>query len=687
VICQYDSYGNMTRRISMSTIMTIISCVLISQLAAGEQAAPVEPRRAASAEVDQSSADPFSRSVQAGNPTGDQSAPAELPETSISDNTAAPPTVPSTTIPETPATLRKHPPELVAEAMALPSGSAIGGQGLALVQALSASADRRGQLAIAHAYWQAVEAAAEYHYCLEHVNQLERLQSRPQEDVMLQAARWAARAALCEAELAASAAQHELAALMQLPADATLPLPADRPHVGAYRTNYQELFAQRPAPDRARLIDRTLPVRRMAVDQRAVAVQAAEDALSAAIDLYQAGQGSLESVVSSSDQLLRQQRAFIESVCRYNHDIAEYAMSVASPGLPPQALVGFMITPARQPGQGTSLEAESEVQPAGLNQPAPTPANREGNRQSPLAPLRGGPDGSVIPTTPSAGSWAPGGAPVKTQPTLAPPRDGTTHREKNEAAPLLPRGLVPFEGKNAPALAPPRPETKPAADDETTSPAPQSEEGEKIRYSVGDPFSRRAQRVQKIVAELAAASDSAGTLKNTEGGNEGDAVSASSAAEVGEAASALYPALVEAKPAARAKQLTLALHWDRSLPEGAGKAMTLEECLSRQSGTAGQAGSGARRAAVEVFWIARQRAAEYQVLAQEIEFLDSLTPIVLERRGQSRGAAAMLYLRSMQRSAAADLQEARAALIEAQFELAVRTQTVAEGDWPLPATC
>ncbi len=183
---------------------------------------------------------------------------------------------------------------------------------------------------------------------------------------------------------------------------------------------------------------------------------------------------------------------------------------------------------------------------------------------------------------------------------------------------------------------------------------------------MGDPFSRRVQTTDKPV--------SSDTGPST----------------------ALYPALVESTPSERAKELTLALHWDRSLPEGAGRSTTLEECLSQQTGMTGPAGisprkqAGAtdseRRAAVDAFWLARQRAAEYQTLAQEIEFLDNLVPLVLEQRSGPEGAAAMLYLRAARQQAKADLREAQAALIEAQFDLALRTQTAAEALWPLPST-
>ncbi len=489
----------------MPTIVTILSCVLIGQLAVAEEqtVAPAEPLQATSTEDD------------------------------------------------SPSALRKHPPQMVAQAMALPSGSAVTGQPLALMQALSVSTDRRLQLAIAQAYWQTVEAMAKYNYCLAHVDQLGRLPARQEEAVLLQAARAAAMAVLREAELAAGSTQHELAGLVQLPADAPLPLPADQPHVGAYKTNYQELFAQRTAPDRARLIDRILPIRRMAIDQRAVAVQAAQDALTAASDAYQAGQGSMQSVVSSSEQLLRQQRAFIETVCRYNRDIAEYAMIVAPAGAPPQALVAFMIKTPHDPGQPSSATDQGGVQAAGLNQPIPSPANRYDANQPSVAPLQPVPDGSVIPASPPQPRRDPFRAPSKNESTLAPRRDAAPPGEKKEPTSAASRGLVPIDGKNKPTLAPPRSEPKPKTDDQSTPDASENEENENIRYSVGDPFSRRVQTAKKGVVELAAAATPTSSLPKNAQEIPSESDSAPTVPDATGTATALYPALVEAAPAVR----------------------------------------------------------------------------------------------------------------------------------------
>ena len=67
--------------------------------------------------------------------------------------------------------------DIVAEAMQLPAGSAVTGQRLTLLAALSSTSDRGQQLKIVRAYWRLVEAAADYTFCRDHVKGLERHQN------------------------------------------------------------------------------------------------------------------------------------------------------------------------------------------------------------------------------------------------------------------------------------------------------------------------------------------------------------------------------------------------------------------------------------------------------------------------------------------------------------------------------
>ncbi len=130
----------------------------------------------------------------------------------------------------------------------------------------------------------------------------------------------------------------------------------------------------------------------------------------------------------------------------------------------------------------------------------------------------------------------------------------------------------------------------------------------------------------------------------------------------------------------RAKQLTLALHGDHALWAGDdGKPVSLRDCLLRDAG-------GNRRATIEAYWLAWQRAAEYKSLADEQRRLKALDAVVLERRNRPTGATDMLRLQAAQTAAKAAIGEAQVALVEAQYALALRIGAVADAAWPRPST-
>ena len=259
---------------------------------------------------------------------------------------------------------QRRAPEMVAEAMRLPGGES-SGKPLALLAAVSSGADRRQQFEIVLAYWRLVQAVAEYHDCLDHARTLDSFAAlggmgmaggTRGEDAAMLAARADAAAQTQEAQLGLLRGQYELAAVIRSPAGTPLPLPADRPHVGPYRTDFKSLFADRTPPEPVRLAERILPVQWRQVDQQATAQQAAEDALAATEDDYRRGRGGGAVVATCSRELLRQQRALMGGVCAYNRDIADYVFSVIGPAVTPQELVGRLIitadTPAARPSGG-----------------------------------------------------------------------------------------------------------------------------------------------------------------------------------------------------------------------------------------------------------------------------------------------------------------------------------------------
>ena len=497
--------------------------------------------------------------------------------------------------------------EIVTEAMLLPVGSTVAGQPLTLLAALGSIGDRGQQLRIVRAYWRLTQAIAEYHFCADHAKTLGQIRSTGRGDALVRLAEATATAQLREAELNVTRLQYELAEFMRLPAGSPLPLPSDRPLVVPYRTSFKELFAGRTPPEQARLAERILPLQRQAIDNRAVAVQAADDALAAVEENLQYGKGDAASVVACSRELLRQQRAFIEAVCDYNRSIADYAFLVVNPATTPQELVAILIGPPQSPG-GSS----------------PTGASPKANER----PER--PTSATEPIPPN-----PMRQPSRNEPTPAPPRE---EWERLKSTPPASPGGLRRIGKDEPPLQPPPSGT----------------------------FGKSAGALEKPLTPLDSLPPSLGSTSRTTNRPTG-------------VATPLYSALVAASPGARAKQLTVTLHWDRTLPDGAGKPINLADCLMRD-------GSTNRRATIEAFWLVRQRAAQYQVLAGQMELFESLEPVVLEHRNQPSGASDMLRLQTAKRATQAMMDEAHVALVEAQYALALRIGAVADDAWPLAST-
>ena len=255
-------------------------------------------------------------------------------------------------------------------------------------------------------------------------------------------ARASAAAAVQEAEVRAVAAQHELAGLMSL-APGTPPLPADRPHVGTYHTYFAQLFGAGPAPDRTRLIDPALPLRAAAIDAHAVAIQASEDALAAAVEAQAGGQGPLAPVLASLDKHRRQQEQFMASVCRYNHDIADYALTVAGPLTTSEDVVAMLIR--SQP---------PAVQPAGVQTPtAQTPVEKPSRG---VVPTSG--NEAITPPTPERPPQRTDADPQLQPPTT--PWVPSPPPEAKKQPPLVPHSILRHDDRDAPAPVPVPPATR-----------------------------------------------------------------------------------------------------------------------------------------------------------------------------------------------------------------------------------
>jgi hypothetical protein len=277
---------------------------------------------------------------------------------------------------------------MVASLSTLSQAEVIAGSRLSLVQAVSRARDRNQQAAVIHAYWRLTQAVAEYHICFEAERQLTQFRAKEVPGTILLTAQAAAKASLQAAKVAVSGAQYELAAAAQLSTATLPPLPADFPHAGPYRTSFEGIASRSSTPPAALLLNRTLPDNYQAIQQRLTALHEADNARTAAIELYQTGQVDLPALLRCHDAFVSQQRIFMADVCDYNHRIADYVLSVVQRPMTGQALVDMLILTEhslRVPGATPGKSARSGALPGSLGLDAAPNAVRAASAQEPLS--------------------------------------------------------------------------------------------------------------------------------------------------------------------------------------------------------------------------------------------------------------------------------------------------------------
>lgn len=333
------------------------------------------------------------------------------------------------------------PPHVVARALEPPKETPLAGHSLSLQAAVSAARDTAGQVDVVHVYWDVVGMAAQYNLRRRERAVLERLEPRPGDELMARTARVSSDAAVVEAQIAAVASQHALAERTLAPlASASLPLPSDRPCAAPYETRFEQLFANRPAPGQAWLINRTLPLKWLAIENRAKAVAAAEEALTASRDAYRRGEVDLENVLAALAAWSHQEDALMRNVCDYNHDIADYAAAVAVGPADGATLVSMLIGPSMEPMPDpaggpvgiTRIGEPISMEPSPWTRPRPTLAPAEGTIQPAghLEPLL---EQAASAGLPESNAPSPRRAPVDGTPNLFPLDDG-------KLVPLTPNG-------------------------------------------------------------------------------------------------------------------------------------------------------------------------------------------------------------------------------------------------------
>jgi hypothetical protein len=347
--------------------------------------------------------------------------------------------------------------DLLNAALSPPKDKPLVGRFWTLLEAESvATGDRNRQMLIARAYWILSATQADYGWAVEESGRLELIPAsrNPLDSALLSAAQASATARIQEARVAVTTAQQGLADVLAQPVGSPLPLTSDPPMVGAYRTYFDALFAQRVAPPRLRLIDRTMPLRREVIETRAATVQASASAVHFADEALAKPQPEvqLQTVLDCHMTLSHERRAFLAAVRDYNLDIAEYALNVADPTLPNERLVGMLI-PIKPL---SSADSAAGHEPDLSKPPADDPLMRSALPAAGDRPKAAHEPGHTPRTPGSAPAGAPlGGAPPAASPA-APPL-GSTGTTSGGDAPAFGRQRPAFGGTTPPTGGTPLP--------------------------------------------------------------------------------------------------------------------------------------------------------------------------------------------------------------------------------------
>ena len=274
--------------------------------------------------------------------------------------------------------------ELLRDVLNRPTDGALAGTEVTLYQVVADPTGPPRRAALIRAYWQLSAAVADYHDALAAQRRLEQLaQVAPALAGEIAADQFKLELATAEVRVAATrlaavGGQHQLGQLRPDLTMTALPLPADRPHTGGYRTLYDQIFAGQIVPA-ARRLNETLPLAHDLIAARAAAVDAADRLLTLATDRLKAGRGTVTEVLDCDRQLVAQQQALISSIRDYNLAIAEYAQLVAPDGSNPARLVAMLIKthdgPARErPGAAGGMPTEASGAPTAAGEPPTAPA-------------------------------------------------------------------------------------------------------------------------------------------------------------------------------------------------------------------------------------------------------------------------------------------------------------------------
>jgi hypothetical protein len=236
-----------------------------------------------------------------------------------------------------------------------PPGSQLTGNSTRLLDAVAGTRTRHEQAHRIEAYWDLCSSVADYYLGVREQEDLRQLQRvLPRAVATLQQAQAEFDVRLGTSRLAAVASQRRLASMM---GSTSLPLPADLPHCGSYRTHYQEIFSDRPSVE-AQELAALLSSRYAELKDAAIAVTRAHGWVDEAA---QRDSGEGIETLRALELLALRRRAFVQIARDYNRRIARYT-ELSTPGdIEAERLVGMLIKVSVPP------TATRPALPAGTN--------------------------------------------------------------------------------------------------------------------------------------------------------------------------------------------------------------------------------------------------------------------------------------------------------------------------------
>ncbi|MEX0939105.1 MAG: hypothetical protein WDZ59_14675 [Pirellulales bacterium] len=323
---------------------------------------PESPSAAQPSDIPDTAADPQS----AASPGGETSnPPAATPPANSAQQTPAPTqpqsqggpaaSEPAELVPVRNAGPSSEPEVKLRKLLTPPANDPIEGTPVTLAEALSGMNIDSQQAEVIRAYWNLSRQIGGLVAAEDLARGLDELvNSRATNDAQLALGLAEAQLAVADARVAVVEAQHDLAERRAIVTSAALPLPADRPHAGAYRTYYETIFAGRSGGQARRIHDALTPRLRQ-IRAGAAAVSAADRWASEAAAAYGERRLELQQVLDAYRALDHHQKAFLDAVLQYNLDIAEYARLVAPQGTDGSQLVTMLIKTT--PPTGTSTQS------------------------------------------------------------------------------------------------------------------------------------------------------------------------------------------------------------------------------------------------------------------------------------------------------------------------------------------